>query len=100
MHRDVYTVSVINTCSITIYQILKVPFVVMPLFGAFYVNSMRSGGSAPSVAQYSSLTTFTDILGGPEGKAIHLVVLHEFVERRQCVSVLNHVSYNGHCVQK
>lgn len=41
-----------------------------------------------------------DILGGPEGKTIPGLVLHEHEESRRCVSILTHISHNGHDVQK
>lgn len=68
----------------------------MLIFGSFYVNrNMRSEDNFPSAGQHSFLTTFTNILGGPEDKTVHVVVLHELVDWSQCANVLNHISHNG-----
>lgn len=72
----------------------------MFVFGSFYVNpNMRSEGNLPSAGQHSFLTTFTNILGGPEDKTVHAVVLHELVDWSQCANVLNHISHNGQRVK-
>lgn len=75
--------------------------IIMLIFGSFYVNpNMRSEGNLPSAGKHSFLTTFTNILGGPEDKTVHVVVLHELVHWSQHANVLSHISHNGQRVQK
>lgn len=85
----------------TFYKIKYLWYIMMFVFGSFYVNpNMRSEGNLPSAGQHSFLTTFTNILGGPEDKTVHAVVLHELVDWSQRANVLNHISHNGQRVQK